>query len=179
MVENHTRYQPEEIRNLGSETGFMAKLALALRILPHVEGTEHEQLIIDCFQKPQNAPYRGKVSEDGPPIREFPTSSEELIRELSGRRMDLEHTISQMEKKKKREMSRREEKKRSVEKELLDQAIEAMPEQEKVRIRHRLKQLNRLKYAYDPQRLPEVKDKLAQTTRALEFIEELVEDDNL
>ena len=79
----------------GEKPDFIAKLTFALKVLPLVIGTPHQQIIIDCFNDPVRVPSPEFSPEHQPP-REWPINGGELITEITERKILLERRIKSM-----------------------------------------------------------------------------------
>lgn len=150
--------------------GFIAKMKLAMKVLPLVEQTSHKEVILDCFEKPQHGPpVEVKGIGEGKSFREWPTNSDELIKELNGRQILLKQRMENLERQKGK-FERRQGKLKPDEQAVMDLV---MSESKFAETRAKSRKLRKLRDYLDPVHLPEVREKLSQTEAVLDFVKDL------
>lgn len=157
---------------------FLAKYTFFTKIFPHVFDTEHGSTIVECFNDPVSAPRR--MGDGIEPVipREWPTDAAELLSELDGRVKSLQSRITSMNAEKTRQSFSEPKPERDPED--VREVEEFLNRPENLNIKRDLELKKRMFQAIadysNPEKLPEIEQKLLEAKNARIFIQNLIEE---
>jgi len=155
---------------------FLAKYTFFVKILPFILDTNHDLTIVECFNNPMGAPYRGGDGFEPVIPREWPTDSAELLSELNGRVESLQSRITRMIEKKTSQGVL----KPKIDPEDVRVVEEVLNRPENLELQYYMEFKKRasqvMRDYFNPEKIPEIEQKLLETKNARTFIQGLREE---